>query len=86
MSKSIEMRGKTTVYHNLQQARAAALEASKGKNYVTLFNCFGLELTVSKRLPQQAAGDSFTKTYWYNGKEVSFTNAQKVANDRAGQR
>lgn len=74
----------TTRYKDIDEAREAARVASLDGSYVILFNCFGLEVVAKKRLDTQAPCDSFTKTYWLNGKEKSFTNAQKVANDRAG--
>lgn len=51
--------------------------------YVTLHACFGVLVTTSKRLNVHAPSDSCTTSYWLNGTEKAFTNAQQVADQNA---
>ena len=64
----------------LESARESALQASRDnpKHYVTLFLCFGLEVCMSKSLNVFAPSDSYGGTYWFNGKEKSFTEKQII--------
>tara|TARA_R110002110_G_scaffold412375_1_gene638288 strand:- start:356 stop:517 length:162 start_codon:yes stop_codon:yes gene_type:complete len=48
-----------------------------------MWTAFGLGITVSKRLHVNAPGDAYGKTYWLNGKEKSFTEAQIIADQLA---
>jgi len=73
------------IFNTLDEARRYALNFSRKNTtlYVTLHACFGLMVSTSKTLNVFAPSDSYTKTYWLNGKEKSFTNAQVSANDLA---
>jgi hypothetical protein len=66
-------------YTDIEQAETAAVEASvqNPNKYVTLFNCFGLEVEIKSRLALHAPSDCFGDFYWRNGKKRPFTKAQK---------
>ena len=73
------------IFNDLDDARRYALNFSRKNTtlYVTLHACFGLMVETSKRLNVFSPSDSYTKTYWLNGKEKSFTNAQRIADQNA---
>tara|TARA_R110002051_G_scaffold260961_1_gene320863 strand:+ start:340 stop:582 length:243 start_codon:yes stop_codon:yes gene_type:complete len=74
-----------TIYSTLSTGRAAALQASLDNpgSYVHMWSAFGLGITVSKRLHVNAPGDAYGDTYWLNGKEKPFTEAQIIADELA---
>jgi hypothetical protein len=51
--------------------------------YVVLVNDFGACLMTARRLWAQAPSDSYTGTYFLNGSERPFTDAQRLADQRA---
>ncbi len=69
----------------LDQARKFAADLSKKSpgQYVTLSACFGIVATVSKRLHVHSPTDSVGDSYWLNGKECKYTDAQVGADYRA---
>ena len=71
--------------NTLQEAKVVALEYSQKhpSQYVTLFNVFGLYLTVSPRLHVFAPSDAIGGHYWINGKEKPFTTKQRIADQIA---
>jgi hypothetical protein len=72
------------VYNTIDSAREAALEASKHGHYTVLVNCFGLSVSCRKYLWNEAKSDSYTDTYWYNGKERGFTERQIINSQQVG--
>jgi hypothetical protein len=66
------------------EARKYAMKASidNKDKYVTLYACFGVFIKVSKTLHVNEPSDSFCDTYWFNGKEKSFTVKQKIADEK----
>ena len=74
-----------TIYPTLSTGRAAALQASLDNpgSYVHMWSAFGLGITISKRLHVNAPGDAYGDTYWLNGKEKPFTEAQIIADQLA---
>jgi hypothetical protein len=67
------------------EARAYArhLSTENPGKYVTLFTCFGIFATVADRLHVFAPTDSYGTSYWLNGKEKTFTSAQRLADQMA---
>tara|TARA_R110002110_G_scaffold166022_4_gene366499 strand:+ start:88 stop:336 length:249 start_codon:yes stop_codon:yes gene_type:complete len=73
------------IFDTLAAARRYAQTFSRENRgvYVTLQACFGLMVTTSPRLHVFAPSDSYTNSYWLNGTEKPFTNAQRVADQHA---
>tara|TARA_R110002073_G_scaffold324631_1_gene502752 strand:- start:249 stop:500 length:252 start_codon:yes stop_codon:yes gene_type:complete len=69
---------------NAEEARKNAMKASIANKdkYVTLYACFGVFMKISKTLHVNEPSDSFCDTYWFNGKEKSFTVKQKIADEK----
>lgn len=67
------------------EARATALKLSRANPgmYVTIFSCFGAYCSIHKRLHVNAPTDSWGNSYWLNGKEKPFTEAQRIADQLA---
>lgn len=63
--------------------QALAYSKANPSQYVTLQACFGLFLSTSKRLNVFAPSDSVGGTYWKAGKVRTFTNKQRIADQRA---
>ena len=65
-------------FNPVESAKQEALKVSKEQPgmYVTICACFGLFVLTSKRLNVFAPTDSYIKSYWLNGKEKPFTDAQ----------
>lgn len=79
-----------TYFTNIRDAREAALIASQadGSRYFWIGNCFGWFVESASRLPIHAPSDASdwsgqTGTYWKNGKERSFTEKQRIADQNA---
>tara|TARA_S200002703_G_scaffold73110_1_gene63127 strand:+ start:59 stop:337 length:279 start_codon:yes stop_codon:yes gene_type:complete len=74
-----------TIYNTLPEAREAARQASIDNPgcYVHLFTAFGLGISIEKRLHVNAPGDAYGNTYWLNGNEKPFTEAQVIADQNA---
>lgn len=70
---------------NEAEARANALQASiaNPSQYVTLYTCFGVFMKISKSLHVFDPSDSLFGVYWLNGKEKSFTKAQKIKDEQS---
>ena len=66
------------------RAFAMALSVKLPGHYVTLVAVFGLfATTYPARLHVHAPGDSVGGSYWLNGHERRFTDAQRGAHERA---
>ena len=70
---------------NETEARATALQTSIDNigKYVTLYSCFGIFIKTSKSLHVFDPSDSLFGVYWLNGKEKSFTTAQKIRDEQS---
>ena len=71
--------------NNESEAKQFAKEYSlkNPKVYVPLVSCFGIFLNTSKHLNVFAPSESLFNVYWLNGIEKSFTDKQKIADERA---
>ena len=72
-------------YNKVSEAAKDALAMSKDnpKLYYTLYDCFGVFIASHKRLNIFAPDDTFYKAYFKNGKQVEFSEAQKIASQNA---
>tara|TARA_R100000656_G_C3948885_1_gene128051 strand:+ start:67 stop:312 length:246 start_codon:yes stop_codon:yes gene_type:complete len=70
---------------NEVEARAFAKKLSEANpnHYVVLCACFGIFAEINKRLNVFAPSDSLFGVYWLNGKERSFSEAKKIADQNA---
>lgn len=66
--------------NTLPEAKRIAQAYSKEhpESYVTLFACFGLYLSATKRLHVNAPADSIGDCYWKAGIEKPFTESQRI--------
>ena len=52
-------------------------------HYITFFSCFGLTVTIEKRMSVHTPGDSHFDWYVLNGKIKPFTKHQKITAQNA---
>ena len=52
-------------------------------HYITFFSCFGLTVTIEKRMSVHTPGDSHFDWYVLNGKVKPFTKRQKITAQNA---
>jgi hypothetical protein len=79
-----------TFFANIDDARQAAIAASQedASRYFWIEDCFGWCVCSASRLQIHTPSDATdftgnTGTYWRNGKERSFTDAQRIADQNA---
>ena len=70
---------------DIKEARKEALRLSKAspKSYFTFYDCFGIFISEHKRLNVFAPTDSCHHSYFKDGKEKRFTEAQRIADQNA---